>query len=223
MNFAAACATHANYDIMSGCHIVLDGIHAKIPRISTPSSGRDKPTHKWTFWGDQCQSYHLQAMHSLYSWSACSQLHKDHGQIWNESSHGRGLISTTDYRSTVTSLILCNSYTIQYLTFHLFTHHHFCFQSGPTEDLITMPYLQFGRTSSCQCDATVGIGSSGFSHSQGLRCAGDGHSITYKICMLFFYASSLSHSLVCACFDSLGTNNWGDWDSRACGDQSFHQ
>ena len=30
--------------------------------------------------------------------------------------------------------------------------------------------------------------------SQGLRCAGDGHSITYNICTPFFYASLLNHT-----------------------------
>ena len=33
----------------------------------------------------------------------------------------------------------------------------------------------------------------------------------------------LATGLICACFNSLSTNNWGDWDGRAYGGQSFHQ
>ena len=94
-----------------------------------------------------------------------SQLCKNHGGIWNESLHGRGLVSTTDYRGTVTSPSLCNSYTIPYLTsgppgcYHLFTLHCFCFHSGPVENQVGKPHLQFGRASSHQCDATAGVGS----------------------------------------------------------------
>ena len=93
------------------------GIMAETPRIYSPSGGRDEPTHKWTFWRDRHKSYCLQTMYSLYSWPACSWLCKDHGWIWNESSLGRGSISSTGDRNMATSLFLCISYTIQYSIF----------------------------------------------------------------------------------------------------------
>ena len=157
--------------------------------IGTSSCGRDWSTHRWTLWGDQHKSYHLQATCSPYPQTTCGRLCSNHGWVWDEPPHGRRPISTTGYGSTVTFLFLCNSYTIQSLTFdlpgycHLFTHHCFCFQSGPAEDQISNPYLQLGRAHTCRCNATVGIGSAGFSSGQGPRCTGDGHSITYNIYM----------------------------------------
>ena len=81
----------------------------------------------------------------------------------NEPPHGRGPVGTTDYGGTVTSLSLCNSYTIQYLNFglpgyyNLFTLHCFCFHSGPAENQVGKPHLQFGRASLCRHYALLGL------------------------------------------------------------------
>ena len=89
---------------------------------------------------------------------------------------------------------LYNSYMLQYFTFgppryyHLFTLHCFCFCSGPAENQVGKPHLQFGRASSCWCNATAGVGSVGFSSGKIVGCASNGHSAPDSIFAFYFSA-----------------------------------
>ena len=109
---------------------------------------------------------------------------------------------------------LCNSYTIQYLTsgppgyYHLFSHHCFCFHSGPAENQVGKPHLQFGRASSCQCDSTAGVGSAGFSSGKIIRCASNGYQAPDIVFTFYFCASSSINNFIYALLTSFSSNGW---------------
>ena len=161
-------------------------------------------------------------MCSPYSQSTCSQLCKNHGQIWNESPNGRRLVGATDYGGSVTSLSLCNSYTIQYLTsgppgyYHLFAHHCFYFHSGPAENQVGKPHLQFGGAPSHWCDSTAGVDSDGFSSSKIIGCASNGHSAPNSIFTFYFCASSSINNFIYAHLTSFSSNHWYNRYGGAC-------